>query len=44
MVIGYLHHKEETKQITLYKDGVKYYHTGDKGYINESGCVFIIDC
>lgn len=27
----------------MYKDGIKYYRTGDKGHINEKGSVFIID-
>ena len=43
MMMGYLNNENETKQITLYKYGVNFYRTGDKGYIDENGCLFIID-
>lgn len=43
MMLGYFKNEIETNQITIYKDNIKYYRTGDKGYINENGCVYIID-
>lgn len=43
MMGGYLNNKEETNNLVIIKDGLKFYRTGDKGYINENGCVFIVD-
>lgn len=43
MMSGYLYCEEETKQITLYKNGQKYYRTGDKGHIAPDGTVYIVD-
>lgn len=43
MMLGYLNCEEETKQITLYKNGIKYYRTGDKGHIASDGTVYIVD-
>lgn len=37
MMLGYLNNKEATDAITIYKDGKKYYKTGDKMEINEYG-------
>lgn len=43
MMSGYLHCKEETKQISVYKNDKKYYRTGDKGHISPDGTVYIVD-
>lgn len=43
MMDGYLNNEVETKNLVIIKDGLKFYRTGDKGYINENGCVFIVD-
>ena len=43
MMVEYLGNKEETDNITIYKNGKKYYKTGDKGYILENGVLFVID-
>lgn len=37
MMLGYLNNQEATDSITIYKDGKKYYRTGDKMEINEFG-------
>lgn len=43
MMREYLHCEEETQQITLYKNGVKFFRTGDKGHIASDGTVYIVD-
>ncbi len=43
MMCGYLHNDEETSNLTLFKNGLKYYRSGDKGHISENGCVYIVD-
>ncbi len=43
MMMGYLNNEDETNQITIFKNGIKYYRTGDKGHIDENGCVYIVD-
>lgn len=37
MMLGYLNNQEATDAITIYKDGKKYYKTGDKMEVNEFG-------
>lgn len=37
MMLGYLNNQEATDTITIYKNGKKYYRTGDKMEINEFG-------
>ena len=41
MMIGYLNRPEESKDVFKMFDGVKYFKTGDKGYKNENGLLFI---
>lgn len=42
LMIGYIDNPEETKEIIkTHKDGKKWIHTGDLGYIDEDGFVFI---
>ncbi len=43
MMMGYFNNEDETNQITIFKNGIKYYRTGDKGHIDENGCVYIVD-
>ncbi len=43
MMVGYFNKEEETEKITVYKDGIKFYRTGDKGHISPNGTVYIID-
>ncbi|MDO5568972.1 MAG: class I adenylate-forming enzyme family protein [bacterium] len=44
MMKEYLNHKKETDEITVYdKKGNKYFKTGDMGYIDEKGNVYVID-
>ncbi len=41
VMMGYLNNKEETKKVIIkHKDGKKYLHTGDIGYISPNGIVF----
>lgn len=43
MMLGYFNRESETEEITVYKNGIKFYRTGDKGHISPSGTVHIID-
>ncbi len=43
MMNEYIDNDEATEDITIYKDGMKYYRTGDKVYLDETGHVHIID-
>lgn len=44
MMLGYYKNREETANIIYtHKDGKKWIHTQDIGYINEDGMVFIVD-
>lgn len=43
MMLGYYKHEKETERITLFKDGIKFYRTGDMGHITENGTVYIVD-
>ncbi|MCR5736122.1 MAG: acyl--CoA ligase [Eubacterium sp.] len=42
-MIGYLDNEEETKNLFwIHKDGSEWLHTGDLGYVDEDGFVFLI--
>ncbi len=43
MMLEYLNNKSKTEQITIYKNGEKYYKTGDKMMINEYGDLMFCD-
>lgn len=43
MMCGYFNRDKETDKISVYKDGIKFYRTGDKGHISKNGTVYIID-
>ena len=40
---GYINNPEETKQVIEEKNGVRYLHTGDIGYVDDDGLVYVID-
>ncbi len=42
LMLGYYHKPDETNEVVkLHADGYKWLHTGDIGYINENGTVYI---
>ena len=42
LMLGYLNNPEATNEaVRVHKDGKKWFHTGDLGYITEEGAVFI---
>ena len=43
MMKGYFEREDETSAITIYKNDIKYYRTGDKGHISKNGTVYIVD-
>lgn len=43
MMLGYFNNTEETEKITVRKDSIKFYRTGDKGHISPNGTVYVID-
>lgn len=43
MMKGYINKEEETNQLVIVKNNEKFYKTGDQGYINEDGIIFVID-
>jgi len=40
---GYLKDADRTKNVIVQKDGIRYYRTGDKGYLDEDGFLTIVD-
>jgi len=40
---GYLKNAARTESVISYQDGIGWYHTGDKGYLDEEGFLTIID-
>jgi acyl-[acyl-carrier-protein]-phospholipid O-acyltransferase/long-chain-fatty-acid--[acyl-carrier-protein] ligase len=40
---GYLNNQDKTKDVIVELDGVRYYKTGDKGYIDKDGFITIVD-
>ena len=40
---GYVNNLEETNTVIEERDGIRYLHTGDIGYIDEEGLVYVID-
>lgn len=40
---GYVDNPEETNKVIEEKDGVRYLHTGDIGYVDDEGMVYVID-
>ena len=43
VMVGYLNDDERTKSVIVYLNGKRYYRTGDKGYLDEDGFLFIVD-
>lgn len=43
MMKGYLNKEDETSKLVIFKNNEKYYKTGDQGYINENGIIYVID-
>jgi len=44
MMIGYFNNPEETKTVVHeHSDGTKWIHSGDIGYMDESGNIFVVD-
>ena len=40
---GYLNDPERTEGVIVVKNGIRYYRTGDKGYLDEDGFLAIVD-
>lgn len=43
LIDGYWDNEEENKKVFIIEDGVRWIHTGDRGYIDEDGVVFFND-
>ena len=40
---GYVNNPEEIKKVIEVRDGVRYLHTGDIGYVDDEGLIYVID-
>ena len=43
LIDGYWANEEENKKVFRFEDGIRWIHTGDRGYIDEDGVVFFND-
>lgn len=43
VMMGYYKREEATRETIVYDDGMRWLKTGDIGYVDERGCIYIID-
>lgn len=43
LIDGYWNNEEENKKVFIIEEGIRWIHTGDRGYIDEDGVVFFND-
>lgn len=43
VMVGYLNNPTKTQEVIVEFDGMRWYKTGDKGYLDEDGFLYIID-
>ncbi|PAF45358.1 MFS transporter [Helicobacter sp. 11S02629-2] len=43
VMLGYLNDLEKTNEVIITQDGIKWYKSGDKGYLDECGFLYIVD-
>lgn len=43
VMVGYLDDEKRTKDVILDSDGIRWYKSGDKGYVDEDGFLHIVD-
>ncbi|PAF50759.1 hypothetical protein BKH43_04170 [Helicobacter sp. 13S00401-1] len=43
VMLGYLNDQEKTNEVIITQDGIKWYKSGDKGYLDECGFLYIVD-
>lgn len=43
LILGYWKNEDENKKVFKIENGTRWIHTGDRGYVDEDGCVFFSD-
>jgi 4-coumarate--CoA ligase len=43
VMMGYYKRDEATRETVVHEDGIKWLRTGDIGYVDDRGCIYIID-